>query len=377
MRVVNRIPATLLILTLLLACQTNGIGQGTGPSVRFSALDWQAIADSSSAVLSTQFYNAEGHYFNENNHGSTKFNYWPQAHALDALVDTYMRTKNARLKAQMDDWFVGVPIKNGNTFLNNYYDDMLWNALAMLRAYDATKDKKWLDATQTLWDDIKLGWNDNLGGGIAWQKKQLTYKNTPANGPAIILAARLYQHLHRQTDLDWAKKMYDWEKANLVDPATGFVYDGKNRQNDGKLDNWKFTYNQGLMIGAGLEMYHVTKSTFYLDDAQKTADFTLADPSLSPNGLLKAEGNGDGGLFKAILVRYLTLLATDSAVPAASRNRYVNFLTANAETLWRSGTQKPAVVFGPNWASKPTDGKTELTTQLSGTMLMEAMTRIN
>jgi predicted alpha-1,6-mannanase (GH76 family) len=366
---------------LLLACRGSSIGQGVGrpavgTSVRPRALNWQAIADSSSAVLTTQFYNTEGHYFNENNSGSTKFNYWPQAHALDALVDTYVRTKDARLKAQMDDWFVGVPIKNGNTFLNNYYDDMLWNALAMLRAYDATKDKKWLDATQTLWDDIKLGWNDNLGGGIAWQKKQLTYKNTPANGPAIILAARLYQHLHRQTDLDWAKKIYDWEKANLVDPTTGFVYDGKNRQNDGKLDNWKFTYNQGLMIGAGLAMYGATKLPFYLDDARKTADFTLTDPSLSPNGLLKAEGNGDGGLFKAILVRYLTLLATDPAVPADSRKRYVNFLTTNAETLWRNGTQKPAVVYGPNWANRLTDGKTELTTQLSGTILMEAMTRI-
>ena len=224
---------------LLHACQ--GVGQGTRPQ----GMNWTAIADSSSNALTTQFYNAGGHYFNENNNGSVKFNYWPRAHALDALVDTYVRTKNARLKAQMDDWFVGVPLKNGNTFLNTYYDDMLWNALAMLRAYDATKDKKWLDATQTLWDDIKLGWNDNLGGGIAWQKKQLTYKNTPANGPAIILAARLYQHLHRQTDLDWAKKIYDWQKANLVDPATGFVYDGKNRQNDGKLDNWKFPITRG------------------------------------------------------------------------------------------------------------------------------------
>ena len=130
------------------------------------------------------------------------------------------------------------------------------------------------------------------------------------------------------------------------------------------------------MIGAGLEMYHATKTTTYLDDAQKTANLALTDPTLSPNGIMRDEGNGDGGLFKAVLVRYLTLLATDPAVSPDSKTRYVNYLTTNAQTLWRSGTQKPAVVYGPNWISRPTDGKTELTTQLSGTMLMEAMTRI-
>lgn len=341
-------------------------------------LNWKAIADSSSTALTTQFYNQQGHYYNANNNGKTTFNYWPQAHALDVLVDAYARTKDARYLTHMNEWFVGVPAKNGNSFLNVYYDDMLWNALAMLRAYDATQDKKWLDATQVLWEDIKLGWSEVQGGGISWQKNQRDYKNTPANAPAVILAARLYQRFNRPADLDWARKIYDWQLKTLVDPATGFVYDGINRQNDGKIDTgWKFTYNQGLMIGAGLELFRATKKDTYLKDAMKTADFTLGDANLAASGLLKAEGNGDGGLFKAVMVRYLALLATEPTVPAATRARYVAFLRTNAETLWRNGTQKPAVVFGPNWSKSPTDGKAELTTQLSGAVLLEAMTRIN
>ncbi|MEZ0611214.1 glycoside hydrolase family 76 protein [Fibrella sp. WM1] len=367
----------ILIACLSLSCKDNSIGQGAGPATKPTVFNWTTIADSSSRALNAQFFNDQGRYYNENNNGSTKFNYWPQAHALDVLVDAYTRTKDNQYLIYMNDWYAGVPVKNGNTFLNTYYDDMLWNALAMLRAYDATNDKKWLDATQVLWDDIKLGWSDVMGGGIAWQKNQRYYKNTPANAPAIILAARLYQRLKRQTDLDWAKKIYDWQVKTLVDPATGMVYDGINRQNDGKIDTgWKFTYNQGLLIGAGLEMYRTTQTATYLNDAIKTANFTLADPDLSGSGLLKAEGNGDGGLFKAVLVRYLALLATEPAVSADTRTRYVNFLTFNAETLWRSGTQKPQVVFGPNWASRPADGKTDLTTQLSGAMLLEAMTRL-
>jgi predicted alpha-1,6-mannanase (GH76 family) len=38
----------------------------------------------------------------------------------------------------------------------------------------------------------------------------------------------------------------------------------------------------------------------------RTATATIKDLDISPGGLLKSEGQGDGGLFKGILVRYLT-----------------------------------------------------------------------
>jgi predicted alpha-1,6-mannanase (GH76 family) len=367
----------ILIAALTLSCKDNSVGQGAGPATKPVVFNWTAIADSSTTALNTQFFNERGRYYNGNNFGSTDFGYWPQAHALDVLVDAYTRTKDSRYLTYLNDWYAGVPIKNGNTFLNTFYDDMGWNALATLRAYEATNDQKWLDATQTMWEDIKKGWNTTMGGGIAWQKNQLFYKNTPANAPAIILAARLYQRFNRQADLDWAKRIYDWQMKTLVNPANGFVYDGINRQNDGKIDlSWAFTYNQGLMIGAGLELYRATRTTTYLDDAIRTANNALTDPTLTAGGLMRDEGGGDGGLFKGILVRYLTLLATDTNVPAANRERYINFLKFNAETLWRSGTTKPRVVYGTNWANRPANGQTDLPTQLSGSILMEAMTRI-
>ncbi len=376
MNILNKLTGWLVVLALL-SCKDSSIGQGAGPATKPVVFNWTAIADSSTTALNAQFFNERGRYYNANNVGNADFGYWPQAHALDVLVDAYVRTKDARYLAYMNDWFVGVPIKNGNTFLNVFYDDMLWNALAMLRAYDATKDQKWLDATQRLWDDIRPGWSDVMGGGIAWQKNQRYYKNTPANAPAVILAARLYQRLNRQTDLDWAKKIYDWQKLTLVNTANGFVYDGINRQNDGKIDlTWAFTYNQGVMIGAGLELFRATKTDTYLADAIKTANNALTDPTLTAGGLMREEGGDDAGLFKGILVRYLTLLATDPAVPADARTRYVNFLTFNAETLWRTGTAKPRVVFGTNWANRPANAQTQLTAQLSGAMLMEAMTRL-
>ncbi|WP_083733022.1 glycoside hydrolase family 76 protein [Spirosoma montaniterrae] len=362
-----------LIICTLSNCKDPSVGQGALPPTPAYVFGWANIADSSTAVLNTAFWNAGSRYYNTDNRGDTQFQYWPQAHALDVLVDAYQRTSDARYVALMNDWFVGVNRANGNTFLNEYYDDMAWNALAMLRAYDATKDQKWLDATLRVWDDIKTGWNTSQGGGIAWRKGQRDYKNTPSNGPSAILAIRLYQRLKRPDDLAWANRIYDWLKRTLVDEQTGLVYDGINRTGNGQIDlNWKFTYCQGVWIGAGLELYRQTGNAVYLNDALKTANNALSDPGLTTGGLMRDEGEGDGGLFKGILVRYLTLLALEPDAPQTTRSRYVSYLKFNAETLWRNGTTRPALLFGPNWNAR-VGNRTELKTQLSGAMLMEAM----
>src|SRR5690625_7618277 len=109
----------------------------------------------------------------------------------------------------MERWRTGVRIQNGNTFLNEYDDDMEWNALAMLRAYQVTGEEGFKNDVDTIWQDIKEGWNSIMGGGIAWRKSQLYYKNTPANGPAAILAARLYREFGNEADQDGLLKRYE------------------------------------------------------------------------------------------------------------------------------------------------------------------------
>ncbi|MCD7713079.1 MAG: glycosyl hydrolase family 76, partial [Firmicutes bacterium] len=116
------------------------------PDDNTGGINWYAAADSSSTALIGSFWNAGEKYFNYDNNGNTAFHYWPQAHALDVLVDAYLRTGDAKYKTCFDQWFEGVKIKNGNTFKNDYYDDMEWNALAILRAYQVTKDQKYKEA---------------------------------------------------------------------------------------------------------------------------------------------------------------------------------------------------------------------------------------
>jgi predicted alpha-1,6-mannanase (GH76 family) len=306
----------------------------------------------------------------QNNQGNTAYNYWPQAHTLDVFTDAYLRTKNDVYKQRMKSLLNGTRITNGNKYQNDYYDDMEWLALASLRAFEATGDNDYMTAATILWTDIKTGKNDSQGGGIAWRKSQLDYKNTPANAPAIIFAARLYRLQKNAADLALAKELYTWLKCTLVDPS-GIVWDGINGNHDGEVSKNKFTYNQGTFIGAALELYNVTGDKAYLADAVHTATTTIKDLDISPGGLLKNEGQGDGGLFKGILVRYLTLLTLKEDVSATDRDAYAKFLKYNAETLFTKGISRPDLMVSPDWKTKPS-GATDLTTQISGVTMMEA-----
>ncbi len=372
-------PLIFLFLLCLQSCQEKAVplfppedNPGTG-TIEYK---WELTADSLQDKTYTAYLSTNGKYFNQDNQGNATFHYWRNAHVMDIFVDGYVRTNQNFYKTRMENLLRGMLETNGNTLSINFYDDMDWLALSSLRAYQATNEQGYLDAVNYLWNDIKTGINDIMGGGVAWRKTQRHYKNTPATAPAIILAARLYQLNKNIADLNTAKDLYTWQKATLVDPQSGIVWDGINSNNDGQLDKRKFTYNQGIYMGAGLELYKATGEVSYLNDAIKTANATMTDLELAPAGYLRGEGQGDGGLFKGILVRYMTLLALENAVSKADKDKIIAFLQTNAQTLYVKGIGRPGLFISPDWQQKP--GATiDLSTQLSGVMMIEAAALLN
>lgn len=362
--------------TILIAgftsCLKEPVDDGPGPGAGAASYvyNWPNIADSTEKSLISNWYNQSGNYFNKNNASDQTFNYWPNAHALDVLVDAYIRTGDAAIKTRMDNLLQGMQVKNGNTILNHFYDDMEWMTLACLRAYEATSDARYKTAAATLWADIQGGWDDTFGGGIYWTKDRQN-KNTPANAPASIIASRMYQLDRKPEDLAWAKKIYQWQKDNLVDPVSGLVWDGLDATGTNK--DWKFTYNQGVVIGAAVELYKLTGEDIYIADALRTANNALGSEFTREN-IFKDEGGGDGGLFKGVLVRYLMLLITDGSISSTDQAKFANALLLNAQTMWLKGTSRPQVIFNTSWTSVATT--TDLTTQLSGAMLIEAAARL-
>ncbi|QTH44606.1 glycosyl hydrolase [Cohnella sp. LGH] len=296
--------------------------------------------------------------------------YWWQAHAIDVLVDGWERSRDGKYLERARRLARGLKASNGGTYRHDYYDDMEWTALALLRMYDHTGEEEYKLAVLDLWADIQTAWNGHMGGGLAWNKNQLDYKNTPANAPAAILAARLYVRFGAEDDLAWGKRIYEWNLENLVDRETGFVWDGMNRLGDGRIDyDWDFTYCQGVMIGAGLELHAITSENRYLREAERTARATIDRLVDSATGMLPDEGIDDTGLFKGILVRYIKLLIDRKA---EGSGEWKDILRRNGEALWNRGIDRTSGSIGPSWSEAPA-GPIQLSVRLSGVMLAEAL----
>ena len=325
-------------------------------------------ADRAQKALLEQFWDAGDVIFRHRlPHDRTeRFSYWWQAHAIDALLDGYLRTKDPAYMELIQKELKGTIASNGGTILNNWYDDMEWMALALLRLWDETKEDSYKKRVDILWRDIQSAWNSHMGGGMAWRKDQIDYKNTPANAPAAILAFRLYQRFRNEEDFAWGKKIFEWNRDNLIDPETFYVWDGMNRLGDGKIDyEWAFTYNQGVMIGAAVEYYRITGDKQHLDLAVNIAQESkrrFGDPN---GGVFPYEGKDDCGLFRGIFFRYLAELLME----APEETELYDMLLKNAQSVAEKGMSDTGVIGG-HWDKQPGE-QVDLAQHLSGVMVLE------
>lgn len=366
---------TALLLSLATSCgkDSNVADKGDhgNNTDQVEKFEWGKAADNTTGKLISLYWGSSQQYFLGNNIGNEKFQYWPQAHALDVIIDAYLRTGESRYKDIMDQWIVGVRKGNGDKWKNNFYDDMEWIALACERAWHATGDDKWIDVATSLWKEIKGAWNEDYAdGGMAWKTDKAYSKNACSNGPAAILAARLYKDTKDEECLEYAEKIFAWEKSHLV--RNNLVIDHIDGMT-GEVKEWKFTYNQGTYIGAAVELYSITKDKGYLDEAVNVADATISN--LASGSVLKLEGDPDSSkdndahLFKGIFIRYLNQLVL-SDISAAKQKQYVRFIEHNARTLYEKGLDSIYFLCGPDWSVKP-GGVVSLKSNVSGCMLIE------
>lgn len=351
----------------LLACRAGAPARPATP--------WPDRAASAQRSLVDGFYDeATGLFANACPRAAAdpKLHYWWQAHAIDALVDAFERDHDPTALARAARIWASVKRANDGV-TNDYYDDMLWMGLALHRLGGHTHDPALRADVQTLWRDVRCGWNEEQGGGIAWRKTQRDYKNTPANAPAVLLGVALHRDEGDGDALAFARRVYDWLDGNLVDRTSGLVWDGKNRRGDGRIDrDWLFTYNQGLFIGAAVALFEATREPRYRADAAATLAAMLARMT-DADGVLRENGRGDGGLFKGILVRNLGAFA---AADPGVRDAVHAFLRRQAESMW-SHAVAPAgpTLFPCDWRTDAAP-PTELSAELSGVMLLEQLAKL-
>ncbi len=324
----------------------------------------------------TIYMSADQSYYKFNNVSDNNpyvYGYWWIAHTLETLADAYQRTRNTVYRDRMKSIIAGIRKYNlyaAGTYHNDYYDDLEWLGLAAFNCYNATRDPEFLDAVHQIWTEIKTGY---ANGAMSWRKGCTTpCNNSIANSPAIILAVKLYQLEGNAADLQMAKDIHAWMKANVLN-AQGGIWDAPNNMNP----DWQFSYNSGMFIGACLELSIVTGTQSYVDDGIKASEFMMNYRNY--NGgvfFLNEKGQGDGGLFKGIFAKWFTEFVRMANLTQAQRDRYLRVINFTSDYTWNNAVNKTSFLISPDWGALPS-GTIDLSTQTSGVHLFEAAASLN
>ncbi|RYG65756.1 hypothetical protein EON77_18155, partial [bacterium] len=234
----------------------------------------------------------------------------------------------------------------------DFYDDENWYTLALVRSYKLTKNREFLDKATTTFADIMGAWDETCCGpnkGGLWWNRSKTSKVTAINAGAVVSASLLYEATKDTKYLEFAKKAFAYWATHMVDRATGHVYDGISSA--GELNTtWHFTYNEGLFIGACVNLARVTNDPAPIELAHKVAAYMLRENGQKlPNGkTILSDGKcaDDGNGFKGIGARYLgELYAVDP-----SHSEYLDALVASADAAYDLARDPATGVVTCDWA---------------------------
>ncbi len=281
--------------------------------------------------------------------------WWNSANAITVLIDYERVSRSTQYNAILANTFTAAQ-KTSPGFLNKFYDDEGWWALAWIDAYDLTQNKDYLAMAQSIFADMAASWDDTCGGGIWWSKDK-NYKNAIANELFLSVAAHLMNRTSgftRVQYLGWSNREWKWFQASGMINSSNLVNDGLRKAgekgagasctNNGRT-TW--TYNQGVVLGGLAELSARNHDPALLQVSEKIA--TAAVTQLADgNGILhdpcEPKCGGDGVQFKGIFVRNLVLL--NRRHPQKS---YKSFIEKNADTLWKDA-QGPGFQLSERWS---------------------------
>ncbi len=325
-----------LVATLVLVVPATASAAPTGtPPGSAARSDAQAAAD----VLMTSYDTGKAWF---------PSSWWNSAVALQTIGDYMQRTGDRRYLPQLDLTFeqdkgtFPAGELSGDPLLGNFtsraIDDSEWWGLTWLQAYDLTGNPKYLDMAVKIATYVDGYWDTGTCGGGVWWDAERTYKNAVTNGLWIRLTAELHNRMPGdRTWLGRATTGWTWFTGSGMVSADGLVNDGLTA-GCGNNGGTVWSYNQGVAIGAGLELWRATRDPKVLATAKRLADAGTTRPELVSNGNLTESCDAldrtcddNGKQFKGVFMRYLMDAADTTHDPG-----YVAFVDRQASSITTS-----------------------------------------
>ena len=278
--------------------------------------------------------------------------WWNSANATTTLVDYSRVFGSKEYLPVLTNTFVMAQNKFPG-FLNEYYDDEGWWALAWIDAYDLTGNKAYLAMGESIFADMAASWDDTCSGGIWWSKEK-KYKNAIANELFLSVAAHLANRVPGKKDeyRKWADREWAWFAASGMINEKGLVNDGLTidpatkvcRSNGQKT----WSYNQGVVLGGLVELAQINPDAWLKASAKRIALAAIAGLSdqdgVMRDGCEPAKCGEDATQFKGIFARNLGEL--DRTHPEEA---YERFIRRNADAVWGKARGEGGVL-GVDWA---------------------------
>ncbi|KAF1980982.1 glycoside hydrolase family 76 protein, partial [Aulographum hederae CBS 113979] len=240
------------------------------------------------------------------------------------------------------------PIMEPKGFLNGLYDDEGWWALAWIKVWDLTKQSAYLDAATFIFEDmLSTGYNATCGG--IWWDRTREHNVAIANELFLSVAAHL---ANRKPNAAYYRNIaisqWQWFKNSGLINANMTINDGINIKTCESSPDTIWSYNQGVILGALVELNRLDPSGDYISTATRIA--TAAINTLSvPDGVLhdphEPNLGVDGPQFKGVFMRNLQVLYS-----VTNDEAFKQFIEANAKSIWLKNRDEGRDLFGPVWS---------------------------
>lgn len=298
---------------------------------------------------------------------------WPYSGTFSALNALFEATSDANYKSLLDNKvLVGLEeyfdtqrtpeayasYINSAAQSDRFYDDNVWLGIDFTDVYTLTKEAKYLQKAQLIWNFIESGMDSNLGGGIYWCEQKKESKNTCSNAPGSVFALKLFKATKDSTYFVKGKHLYEWTKANLQDSTDYLYFD--NIALNGKIGKAKFAYNSGQMMQSAALLYQLTGNKNYLTDAQDIArachNYFFMDYVTEQGNTIKLLKKGDIWFTAVMLRGFIELYQADQ------NKVYLDSFNQSLDYAWEHARDEKGL-FNTDFSGSTHDNRKWLLTQ--------------